>query len=204
MKLVQAVLDGARTEGAEIELVDICALDINYCIGCQVCFETGECVQADDLTELVDKMLSADGIVLGSPVYINGVTAQLKTMIDRLADAIHCQLLSGKYCCAVTTTGSSGDAAVLSYMNYFLNELGVVTVGEVGVALGRSPGVLEAAINEASKLGTTLAESIQTKRVYPAQEKEIADRRAFFVRLIEANREDWAHQYEHCMEKGWM
>lgn len=34
MKLVQAVLDGARTEGAEIELVDICALDINHCIGC--------------------------------------------------------------------------------------------------------------------------------------------------------------------------
>jgi multimeric flavodoxin WrbA len=203
LKLVQAVLDGARTEGAEIELVDICALDINYCIGCQVCFETGECVQADDLTELVDKMLSADGIVLGSPVYINGVTAQLKTMIDRLADAIHCQLLSGKYGCAVTTTGSSGDA-VLGYMNYFLNELGVVTVGEVGVALGRNPAALDAAINEASKLGTTLAESIQRKRAYPAQEKEIAERRAFFVRLIEANREDWAHQYEYWMEKGWM
>jgi multimeric flavodoxin WrbA len=47
-------------------------------------------------------------------VYINGVTAQLKTMIDRLADAIHCRLLSGKYGCAVTTTGSSGDAAVLA------------------------------------------------------------------------------------------
>ena len=147
-----------------------------------MCFETGECVQADNLTELVDKMLSADGIVLGSPVYINGVTAQLKTMIDRLADAIHCQLLSGKYGCAVTTTGSSGNAAVLGYMNYFLTELGVVTVGEVGVALGRNPGGLEAAINEASKLGTTLAELIQTKRAYLAQEKEIAERRAFFVR----------------------
>jgi multimeric flavodoxin WrbA len=91
----------------------------------------------------VDKMLSADGIALGSPVYINGVTAQLKTMIDRLADAIHCQLLSGKYGCAVTTTGSSGDAAGLSYMNYFLNELGVVTVGEAGFALGKNPGGLK-------------------------------------------------------------
>ena len=40
-------------------------------------------------------MMDADGIVLGSPVYINGVTAQLKTMIDRLADAIHCQMLEG-------------------------------------------------------------------------------------------------------------
>jgi multimeric flavodoxin WrbA len=88
-------------------------------------------------------MLSADGIVLGSPVYINGVTAQLKTMIDRLADAIHCQLLSGKYGCAVTTTGSSGDAAVLSYMNYFLNELGVVTVGGSASLLAVIPGRLK-------------------------------------------------------------
>ena len=72
MKLVQAVLEGAQTQGAEIELVDVCALDINYCLGCQVCFATGECVQTDDLAELADKMLSADGIVLGSPVYING------------------------------------------------------------------------------------------------------------------------------------
>lgn len=97
LKLVQAVLDGARTQGAEIELIDICALDVNYCMGCEVCFAKGECVQADDLNKLVDKMLNADGIVLGSPVYMHGVTAQLKTVIDRLADAIYCQLLSGKY-----------------------------------------------------------------------------------------------------------
>jgi multimeric flavodoxin WrbA len=149
-------------------------------------------------------MLNADGIVLGSPVYMHSVTAQLKTVIDRMADAIHCQLLSGKYGCAVTTSGGSGDADVLGYMNHFLNELGVVTVGEVGVALDRNPAALDAAINKAFKLGTTLAEAIQTKRKYPAQEKEIAERRAFFTQLIEAHKEDWVHQYEYWMEKGWM
>jgi len=204
LKLVDAVLDGAKERGAETELVDIGALDIRYCLGCQVCYAEGECVQADDLAELVDKMLSADGIVLGSPVYMHSVTAQLKTVIDRMADAIHCQLLSGKYGCAVTTSGGSGDAEVLDYMNHFLNELGVVTVGQVGVALDRNSAALDAAINEAFKLGITLAESIQTKRAYPAQEKEIAERRAFFAQLIEANKAAWAHQYEYWMEKGWM
>jgi multimeric flavodoxin WrbA len=204
LKLVQAVLDGARTQGTETELVDICALDIKFCIGCLACYATGECVQADDLDELIGKMHDADGIVLGSPVYINGVTAQLKQMIDRMGDAIHCQLLSDKYGCAVTTTGNIGDADVLRYMNYFLNILGVVTVGGVGVALDRDPAALDAAIDDALKLGTTLAESIKTKRTYPAQEKEIAERRAFFARLIEANKEDWTHQYEYWMEKGWM
>ncbi|HEX7514726.1 MAG TPA: flavodoxin family protein, partial [archaeon] len=88
LKLVNAVLDGAKERGAETELVDIGALDIQYCIGCQVCYAEGECIQEDDLSELWAKMMRADGIVLGSPVYINGVTAQLKTVIDRLADAI--------------------------------------------------------------------------------------------------------------------
>ena len=204
LKLVDAVLDGAKERGAETELVDIAALDIRYCLGCQVCYAEGECVQEDDLAELVDKMLSADGIVLGSPVYMHSVTAQLKTVIDRMADAIYCQLLSGKYGCSVTTSGGSGDAAVLDYMNHFLNELGVLTVGQVGVALDRNSAALDAAINEAFKLGTTLAESIQTKRAYPAQEKEIAERRTFFAQLIEANKADRVHQYEYWMEKGRM
>jgi len=204
LKLVDAVLDGAKERGAETELVDIAALDIRYCLGCQVCYAEGECVQEDDLAELVDKMLSADGIVLGSPVYMHSVTAQLKTVIDRMSDAIYCQLLSGKYGCSVTTSGGSGDAAVLYYMNHFLNELGVLTVGQVGVALDRNSAALDAAINEAFKLGTTLAESIQTKRAYPAQEKEIAERRTFFAQLIDANKADRVHQYEYWTEKGRM
>jgi len=204
LKLVDAVLDGAKERGAETELVDIAALDIRYCLGCQVCYAEGECVQEDDLAELVDKMLSADGIVLGSPVYMHSVTAQLKTVIDRMSDAIYCQLLSGKYGCSVTTSGGSGDAAVLDYMNHFLNELGVLTVGQVGVALDRNSAALDAAINEAFKLGTTLAESIQTKRAYPAQEKEIAERRTFFAQLIDANKADRVHQYEYWTEKGRM
>jgi len=121
-----------------------------------------------------------------------------------MADTFHFQLFSGKYGCAVTTTGGSGDKDVLTFINYFLNELGVVTVGEVRVAPGRDLGALDPAIDEASTLETTLAESIQKKRAYPKQEKQIAERRAFFVRLINANREDWTHQYEYWIEKGWM
>jgi len=204
LKLVNAVIDGAKERGAETELVDIGALDIQYCIGCQVCYAEGQCIQEDDLTKLWAKMMRADGIVLGSPVYINGVTAQLKTVIDRLADAIHCQMLAGKYGCAVTTAGSSGISDVLRYMNYFLNELGVVMVGEVGVAVGSNPAALEAATTEARNLGQTLADAIERKRSYPDQESSIAERGAFFRELVKANKEAWSHQYDYWMEKGWM
>jgi hypothetical protein len=113
-------------------------------------------------------------------------------------------MLCGKYGCAVTTTGSSGDSEVLHYMNFFLNQLGALTVGQIGVAVGRNPAALDAAITEASDLGETLADAILKKRRYPDQESTIAERGAFFRQLIEANKEAWAHQYEYWMDKGWV
>ena len=204
LKLVEAVLDGASKQGAETELVDICTLDLQYCIGCQVCYAEGTCIQEDDLADLWDKILSSDGLVLGSPVYINGVTAQLKTMIDRLADAIHCQMLSGKYGCVVTTAGGSGDKEVLHYMNYFLNQLGVLTVGEVGAVIGGNPAALNSAVEDAFTMGQTLAEAIKTKRRYPDQEKALSERGEYFRRLVLANKDAWVHQYEYWMDKGWL
>jgi len=93
---------------------------------------------------------------------------------------------------------------VLHYMAYFLNQLGAVTVGQVGVAVGRNPDALEPAVTEASELGKTLAEAISDKRRYIDQENAIAERGAFFRQLVEANKEAWAHQYDYWMEKGWM
>jgi hypothetical protein len=104
----------------------------------------------------------------------------------------------------VTTAGSSGISEVLGYMKLWLNELGAVTVGEVGVAIGRNPAALDAAIIEARNLGQTLADAIQSKRHYADQESAIAERAAFFRQLVKANKEAWSHQYDYWMEKGWM
>ena len=204
LKLVEAVLDGARQYGAETELVDICALDIRYCLGCQTCYAEEKCVHDDDVPDLLDTMGRADGIVLGSPVYMYGVTAQLKAVIDRMADAVYCQILTGKYGCAVATAGSSGEKEVLRYMNRILNELGAVTVGEVGVTLDVNPAALAAAIEDAAKLGQTLADAIRTRRWYPDQEQMLAEHRERIRQFIEANKELLAHAYEWWVERGWI
>ena len=104
----------------------------------------------------------------------------------------------------MTTAGSSGISEVLGYMNYVLNSLGAVTVGEAGAAIGRDPAALDAAITEARNLGQTLADAIHTKRHYDNQESAIAERGAFFRQLVKANKEAWGHQYDYWMEKGWM
>lgn len=201
LRLVQAVLDGARDSGAETELVDICKLDIEYCNACGTCFVRGECIYDDDFADLYRKILDCDGLVLGSPNYFHTVTAQMKTMLDRMADTIHCQLLTGKYGCSVATAGSPASGEVTDYLNRVLMGFGANVVGQVG-ASPRPPGQMEAAEKEAFALGEQLVEAIQTGKVYPDQEAVHQERREYFRALVEMNKDIWTHEYEHWKSMG--
>jgi len=53
------------------------------CTGCESCVETGMCCQQDDMQEIYGKLFNSDGIIIGTPVYFWGVTAQAKSFIDR-------------------------------------------------------------------------------------------------------------------------
>src|SRR5665647_515534 len=170
-RLVMGVLEGARQTGANITFVDLCSLDIKYCTACGTCYAKGECIHDDDFPMLLQKMLDADGIVLGSPNYINSVTAQLKTIFDRMADSIHCQSFAGKYGCSVSTAGGSMAEEVADYMNETMMHLGATTVGKVAVLVGPDPNAIVPAEMQAKELGRKLADAIKTQWVDPAQEK---------------------------------
>jgi multimeric flavodoxin WrbA len=81
--LLQSALEGARAEGAEIELVRLADLKINPCLNCGGCDEDGVCVQQDDMQGLFEKLLNYDIILLASPIYFMGVSAWTKAFIDR-------------------------------------------------------------------------------------------------------------------------
>lgn len=78
---------GAREAGHSVERVDVCRLHIAPCTGCVACGYEGPCVQHDDMDALRDKILAADMLVLATPLYYYGMTAQLKTVIDRFCSA---------------------------------------------------------------------------------------------------------------------
>lgn len=201
LKLVKAVLDGAKESGSETELVDICTLNIEYCNACGTCFAKGKCNHEDDFDQLYTKILDSDGLVMGSPNYFHSVTAQMKTMLDRMADTIHCQLLTGKYGCSVATAGSPAWAEVTDYLNKILMGFGANVVGQVG-ASPRAPGQLEAAEKKAFMLGQDLTEAIKSKRVYSEQESFHQERRKYFKILVELNKDIWAHEYEYWRKMG--
>jgi multimeric flavodoxin WrbA len=81
--LCDEFLRGARDAGHEAEKVFLRDRKINYCTGCGVCNSTHQCVQKDDMADVLDKMVSADVIVMATPVYFYTMDAQMKTLIDR-------------------------------------------------------------------------------------------------------------------------
>ena len=81
--LCNQFLAGAKAAGHQVEKIFLRDYQIHYCLGCGVCNTSHICVQKDDMEALLNKMVSADVIVLATPVYFYTMNAQLKTFIDR-------------------------------------------------------------------------------------------------------------------------
>lgn len=83
--LAQAFIEGA-SKNNDVEVVSVADYKINPCIGCNSCFtrEGHECFQKDDMQKVYGKLKTADLVVIASPVYFYGISAQLKAVVDRL------------------------------------------------------------------------------------------------------------------------
>lgn len=79
----QMVLDECAALGAEVELIRVCDLNVKGCRGCYGCVQAKSCVIQDDFQMVLSKIMEADGLVLGSPVYHSSVTPELKAVLDR-------------------------------------------------------------------------------------------------------------------------
>lgn len=84
--LLKEVLGELNNEGWETELIKVGGTDIRGCLACSVCFKkkNQQCAQTKDaFNEIYAKMLKADAMILGSPVYFAAVGADLKALIER-------------------------------------------------------------------------------------------------------------------------
>jgi len=196
--LVQSVLNGARSRGCEVELVDVCKLDIEYCNACGICHRKGQCYKKDDFQALYRKIIVADGLVFGSPNYFQSVTAQMKTLIDRMSYAVHCQLFAGKYTVNVATCGGiDRHRQVTQYLDKIMLTFGSFITGSAGVSVRLGSEAMEAAERKAVRLGKRLAEDIGTKKVYTKQKTIHEENRKYFRQLINMNKDEWIHEYKY-------
>ncbi len=203
LKLVKAVLDGAAANGAVVEVVDLCRLHIEYCNACGVCYKKGRCSKRDDFRGLYQKILEADGLVLGSPNYFRSITAQIKTMIDRMADAVHCQLLRGKYAVNLATAGGTGqERQVLAYLNRIMLNFGCFVTGSAGAAMALGLQALEKAERKSFRLGQALVRDIETRKEYTAQKRILEENRRYFRALVDYHKDEWIHEYRYWQAQG--
>lgn len=130
-KMLQTVLAEAEALGAQIELIELADYDLKYCGSCNNCLRESRCVIRDDMDILNQKMLEADGIILGSPVYWLNVTARMKNFMDRTR-WMHMRenLLDGKAGAAVSHAGvrNGGQETTVMLLESFLKQQGVLVV----------------------------------------------------------------------------
>lgn len=81
--LVKEFERGADEVGHQIKIIDCTRISVRPCIGCIACGYEGPCIQKDDMENIKNEILSADMIVFATPLYYYGMSAQLKTVIDR-------------------------------------------------------------------------------------------------------------------------
>lgn len=81
--LAKAFMQGAVEAGHAVEVLDAAHADIRPCTGCIHCGYEGPCVQKDDAVKFRAAILAADMMVFVTPLYYYGMSAQLKTLIDR-------------------------------------------------------------------------------------------------------------------------
>lgn len=81
---VKVALDELEAQGIETELISLREKKIQPCTGCYGCIEAKACIlEKDDFDEVFEKMLAADGLIVGAPVYNSSTPAGVKALLDR-------------------------------------------------------------------------------------------------------------------------
>ena len=145
--LIRKVFEPLEKEGIETELVQIGGKIIRGCIACYKCMElkNGKCIISKDLVnEIIEKMIHADGIILGSPTYFADVSAEMKAVIDRAGFVCYKNgsLLKHKVGAAVVAVRRGGATHVFDTMNHFfqINQMFIVGSTYWNMGYGLMPG----------------------------------------------------------------
>ena len=143
--LIREVFGELERAGMETELVELAGKVIAPCRACFGCSQTGACVFRDDaFAEVFKKMVAADSIILGSPVYSANVSSAMQAFLERAAVVADMNpgLLQYKAGASVASARRGGAMTALDAMNHFFlnHEMFVVGSSYWNMAYGRLPG----------------------------------------------------------------
>ena len=106
-------------EGIETETVLVGNKDIRGCIACRSCASTGKCVFDDIVNEIAPKFESADGIIIGTPVYYAGSNGTILSLLDRLFFSTHFDKSMKVGACVISSRRAGSTSAYDEVNKYF-------------------------------------------------------------------------------------
>lgn len=134
--LVGTVLEGLKGSGWETEFVQLGGEKIRGCQACSQCFKTrnGKCAFQDDVFQgIYDKAMRADAVIIGTPTYFSGVTAEVKALTDRMGYVAlaNGRALKGKVGAAVVAVRRGGATHAFDTVNHMFLMTQMVVPGSV-------------------------------------------------------------------------
>ena len=144
--LIKTVLERIEAAGIETELIWLGNKPLGGCIACYKCLKNkdGKCAQDDVMNEYLEKMLQADGIILGSPTYFADVSCNMKALIERcgMVSRVNGDMLKRKVGAAVVAVRRAGAYHVFSSLNSFflIGQMIVVGSSYWNLGRGKDPG----------------------------------------------------------------
>jgi multimeric flavodoxin WrbA len=148
--LLSYVLKELESEGIETDLVQFAGEKVRGCVACYKCMElmNGRCVmESDSVNDWIERVQSADGMVLGSPVYFSDLTAGLKGFIERagMVARANGDMFRRKVGAAVVAVRRAGAVHTFDSMNhfFFISQMVVPGANYWNVGIGRDVGEVE-------------------------------------------------------------
>ena len=145
--LIEKVFEPLKKNGIECQQVQLAGHDIRGCRACYTCSKkkNNHCsYEGDIVNECIDKMIEADAIILGSPVYVSDVSSEMKALIDRtcLVSRANGSFLKRKIGAAVMAVRRGGAIHAFDTMNHFFTISEMIIVGSSywNFAFGREIG----------------------------------------------------------------
>jgi len=145
--LLRTAMNELEKTGIETELVQLGGNSIRGCTACLACWQhkNQRCILNDDIiNECIEKMVLADGILLGSPTYFSNVTTEIKALIDRAGMVVRANddLLARKVGAAVVSVRRAGAIHTFNSINHFflIGQMIVPGSSYWNLGIGLQPG----------------------------------------------------------------
>jgi multimeric flavodoxin WrbA len=148
--LIRRVLQVLKEEGIKTELIQLAGQQIRGCNACRTCYSTKNkrCIIEDDnVNAYIQKMIKADGIILGSPVYFSMMTPELKALMDRAfyVARANSDMFKRKVGAAVVAVRRAGGIPTFDAINHFFLISQMILPGSSywNVGIGNKKGEVE-------------------------------------------------------------